>query len=64
MILAANYSDQPGSFKMSLPLKKYGFEKVTAGSDYLFNQQTNSIDISKTINSEDILLMEITGEPK
>jgi hypothetical protein len=63
-ILAANYSDESSSFKMNLPVESYGLKKITAGSDYSFNQQTNSIDVAKTINSDDILFIEITGEPK
>jgi hypothetical protein len=61
-IIAANYSDVKEKFSASLPLGKYNLKMAARSTDYEYDSITNTIAISKEIDPEELVLIELPTE--
>jgi hypothetical protein len=61
-IIAANYSDVKEKFSASLPLGKYNLKMAAHSTDYEYDSISNTITISKEIDQEELVLIELPTE--
>ncbi|HBG26884.1 MAG: hypothetical protein A2Y10_11310 [Planctomycetes bacterium GWF2_41_51] len=57
-VIIANYSDEQKTFETEIPVRG----KIMPGNDYIFNSQKNSVKIFKTIDPENLEMVEIRQE--